>query len=283
MAPLFTDNIDEARTAYGALEERAQAADDERVQLRASLDALRARLPTLTVEGAQLRQSAISQAARYAELSAQQATAVSPDIRLDQFIAGVGLAAALGEATMPDRAIPSVSCTLRAFVAVQPPAGAAPQVALRFHQPELGSGAGLCDTTFEIQRIPPGPGATALPNLYSVLADKQQLYAQPAWQGFAPAATLMAAATGLLAAPQDWTLGHLAATAGQIGADEGALAGLIRTAAPDAATALAASAAALVALAGPLQTKPSPVAGDLLALTAALFLTSKAARSFAEP
>jgi hypothetical protein len=278
--PLVTDNINEARTAYAALENRAAASDTAYAQLRASLDDLRGRQLILAPLGDQLRQSATDQAARNAQLSAQHVVSVSPDMTLGEFVAQIGLAAALGEATMPDRVIPAISCSVQTYVAVDAPSGGGPRFALRFHHPELGDASGLSTTTFQIQRTPPAPGAPVTPSLYAVLIDKQQLYALPAFAGMAPATQILVLISGLLSAPETWTVAGLAASGASIAAQEQALAPLIQSAAPQAAAALKTAADALLALSTPLQAKPTPVAGDLLELTAGLYVGSKAARGF---
>jgi hypothetical protein len=278
--PLFTDRIEEARPAYEALEQRVTAAEALRDQLQSHLDDLRGRLPVLQAQGDQLRQSAIDQAGVNAQLSSNQVVAVSPDMTLGEFIDQLGLAAALGEATMPDRAIPSLTCSLQTYLAVGSSPAAGPRFALRFHHPELGAGAGLSTTTFEISRTPPPAGVSSAPNLYSVLLDMQALYTDPAWAGLGPASQIVSTASQLIAAPQSWSISSLAAAAGQIAEQAQALTALIQPRAPATAAALGAAAAALNGLAGDLAAKAAPVAGDLLELTARLYLITKAARSF---
>ena len=114
--PLITDNIFEARSAYADLELSAQAAQQNVVVLRATVDQLSAAHASLIDSVRVQGEFTASQIAANGTLTAQQAGAVSPDLTLDNFIAALGLSIALAEATMPDRSIGSVSASVQSFL-----------------------------------------------------------------------------------------------------------------------------------------------------------------------
>ncbi len=284
--PLFTDDIEQARIAYGVLEGRARSAEQLVGTLQTALDDLKAAQP-LSFELAQaIRQRALDREAENVKLQTQvgQAVEVKADIPLQNFLASLGLAAALGESTMPDRTIPSISAILQTHITV---AGAV--VGLRFFQPGVGGDpASLTSTSFEIAKVPPQPGALARRNLYTVLQDKQSLYTNPFWNQFTattqppstPSADLVVTVATILANTGSWSFAFLLQSAVSIAGLEKNLSSLVAAALPgDSAVAFGAAADSALALTRALGNKNMPVAGDLFALTTSLDNTTNAART----
>jgi hypothetical protein len=289
--PLIAVNLDEARSAYAALESRAVSAELNLANLRQTVDTLTAKQADLVDRAKLLTSFTVDQAQSNAQLLAQQAGEVSPDIGLDNFIGALGLAIALGEASMPDRCVNSVSTTLQAYLTLNTdPEGVAKVVGIRFYQPELGQPTALATASFEISKIPPEPGVPAPRSLYSVLQSKQAIYTDPFWLQFSsgtppsqPAVQVITAVAGVLANIGGWTFPLIVQAAAAVAASETTLAGLLvtlkqRELESDYANAVA----ALISLTAALNpaTRSNFVAGDLYALTAALDATTRLAQRF---
>lgn len=285
--PLITNNIDEARLAYTTLESRAVSAEQRADALQTTVEQLRAAQPILAAAADRLSQRAVSQEAVNAQLRAQQVGQVSPDTPLDRFIASFGLAAALGEATMADRAVASVAATVQGYL-VAPAGGGAGAPALRFYQPEFGAPGTAGSASFEITKTPPAAGAAVPRNLYAVLRDKQAMFDDPYWTRFVtaapppsqPARQIVVEIAKVLAATGSWDFSFLVQEAAAIAALETALAALVGRAAPSPrAASYAAAATALSSLVAALapNVKAVPVAGDMYALAAALDATTSIA------
>jgi hypothetical protein len=283
--PLVTDNIFEARAAYAALETRVRAAEERASALQATVDALTTLPGVLADRNRLLLEYSVGQLQANAQLTAQQAGQVSPDTGLGDFIGTIGLAAALGEASMPDRVISSISATVQSYVSYGAATTGAPKtLGLRLYQPELGGPTTLTTTSFEIAKVPPAPSVPAPRSLYAVLQAKQSLFTAPFWAQFAtgtplvrPAQQIVAEIAKLFAGVGGWTVPLLVQEATTLAALETTLASLIGTVAPaDRAARYAASVQALAALAKSLDPsqRTTYVAGDLGALTAALDLTT---------
>ncbi len=285
--PLVADNIEQARSAYAALETRAVTAETHVATLQASLQTLQAVVPTLVDRNNLLTQYTVGQVQQNSQLVSQQAQQVSPDIPLDGFIASLGLATALAESTMPDRTVNSLASTVQCFLSLSAPAAdGSRSVGLRFYQPELGAPTSLATTSFEIAKVPTDPGTSTPRSLYTVLADKQSLYADSFWMPFtggtpavAPAAQIVIESSEMLSSVSSWTFAFILQESGKIAAFEANLATLLGSGATAAAAApFAAAVAALAALLKRLTgNTAAPVAGDLYALSAALDLTTKTA------
>lgn len=280
--PLITNNIDEARLAYTALENRAVSAEQRADTLQTTVDRLTTAQPILAAVADRLSQRAVDQEAANAQLRAQQAGQVSPDTPLDRFIASFGLAAALGEATMADRAVTSIAATVQGFL-VAPAGGAAP--ALRFYQPEFGAPGTAGSASFEITKTPPAAGAAAPRTLYAVLRDKQAMFDDPFWARFVtaavppsqPARQIVVELAKVLAAAGSWDFAFLVREAATLAALESTLAGLAAPSPRAASYAAAVTAlSSLVAALAPT-VKAAPVAGDVYALASALDATTSIA------
>jgi hypothetical protein len=271
--PLRTDDILQARTAYGALEARAQSAEQRAEQLQTLVTELR-KLPPAEVDViALLRQRVLDLEAENIRLRTQldQLAQLKTDLPLQNFVAAVGLAAAIGEASMPNRSIASMATKVQTYLAP-----AEQGVGLRFQQPELGAFAvGLSTTAFEIAKVPPAPGVQAPRSLYAVLQDKQQVLADPFFLRFAPATQVQVKIAELLANTGAWNFGYLLQGAAMMAAQERELAKQLAQQVPrEAMAAYGAAVDALAALADSLTGKANPVAGDLLALVSALDLAT---------
>lgn len=289
--PLVTNNIDEARFAYDAVERRALSAEQRADALQATVDRLAALQPISAVQASQLAQRAVDQEAASVQLRTQQAAAVSPDVLLDRFIASLGLAGALGEATMLDRAVGSIAATVQGYlVGVPGPDGASTVAALRFYQPEFGDAGGAGSVSFEIAKTPPPHGVTAPRTLYAVLQHKQSVFTDPFWSRFAtaaqpsvePAQQVVIEIARVFANTGAWDFPFLVQEAAAIAALETSLATLVGgTAPPERVASYAAAVAALSSLVRALdpQVKAIPVAGDVLALAAALDATTRFAEA----
>jgi hypothetical protein len=270
--PLATDDIGRARTAYALLEERARSAE-------ARAGAAESRLADVGKLLILLRQ-------RVADLEAQSAaqqqqiealTRLRADATLSRFISALGLAVAIGEASMTDRVIPDLTAGLAAYLV---PTDGEP--AIRFQQPELGAIAvGLSTASVHLVKTPPPPGSPAPLPLSSVLAAKQATYSDPRWRRFADATQIVAAATATLADPASWSFRFLASQAAAIAAREAALAAAL----PDssAVTGYRDATGALQDLTAALVAKPDPIAADLTLLASALDATTQATAQIGAP
>lgn len=204
----------------------------------------------------------------------QELAQIHADMPLQNFIDAIGLAATIGEASMPDRAIGSIQMMVKSYLA--PVDGG---VGLRFQQPELGALAvGLSSTSFEISKVPPEVNAPAPPKLYGVLLEK--LLAFTSLSARIPAAAQVAGeAATALANTGGWTFAYLVQKAATIATLEKGLALAIGTiAVPGTATDYASAVLALSVLTDSLAGKPRPVAGDVLALSGALDAATSALR-----
>src|SRR5215469_2946212 len=286
--PLIAFNLDEARSAYASLELRANAADLHISTLQATVDALKTAQSAVVDRAALLTQYTVAQAQSNAQLVAQQTAQVSPDIPLDSFIGTLGLAVALGEASMPDRAVNSVKATLQAYLTFDTGAdGVSKSVGVRFYQPELGQATALMTASFEIAKVPPAPGVPAPRTLYNVLQSKQALYTSSFWMQFStgeppatPAAQIIAAISATFGAIGGWTLPFLIGQASAIATSETALATQLAATGPsDAVAAYASAVQALSSLVSSLSAPRPYVAGDLYALSSSLDATTRAAQA----
>jgi hypothetical protein len=276
--PLRTDDILQARSAYDALEARALSAERRAAQLQALIAQLR-KLPPPEVDVlALLRQRILDLEAENIGLRKQldQLAQLKTDLMLQDFVAAMGLAAVIGEASMPDRSITSLAAKVQTYLA---PADRG--VGLRFQQPELGALAvGLSTTAFEVAKVPPAPGVPAPRSLYAVLQDKQHLLGEPFFSAFAPATQALVKIAEMFANTGAWRFEYLAQAAAGLAASERDLASLLaQKLGSDAVAANVSSVEALAALADSLTGKANPVAGDLLALGSALDLTTSSLRS----
>lgn len=278
--PLITENIDEARLAFTSMEARANSAELRANVLQNAVSKLQGQLVINAQLASVLTQQTADQEANNAQLLTQQSAQVSPDIPLTSFIASIGMAAALGEATMPDRAIPSVTTSVTAYFTQDG--------GIRFYQPEFGDPGGFGTTTFTIVKTPAPAGGPAPRNLYTVLQYAQTVFDNPFWAKFVnpgppptqPAQLIVTEVGQILTNAAGWNFPYLVQEIGTVAALEGSLgqllsAGLTSTAVP----AFTSSVQALSALSKALDpnVKPVPVVGDLLALTAALDATIRIA------
>lgn len=284
--PLVTDNIEEARAAYNALETRNQSSERLVQVLRSALQQARAQGPVSLENARDLRQVALNREADNERLRTQlrQAIVAKADLGLESLIAAVGLAAALGEATMPDRVISQLSASVQSYLLLDRSG-----VGLRFFQTGIDpSPEALSSANFQISKIPPPPAVSAPRNLYAVLQDKQQVYTDPFWKGFVsniqppsnPAAQIVTVAATMLATASTWSFPYVLQSAGDIGKLEKTLSQLTaaRVSASGAA-AYSAAADSLLAVASALNNTPIPVAADLLSLTASLDNVTRVART----
>jgi hypothetical protein len=275
--PLIAFNLDEARSAYAALELRSSAADLHISTLQNTVDALKVAQAAVVDRAALLTKFTVAQAQSNAQLIAQQAGQVSPDIGLASFINSLGLAVALGEASMPDRTVNSVSTTLQAYLTFGTGAdGVSKSVGVRLYQPELGAATALMTASFQIAKVPPEPGVPAPRSLYNVLQAKQALYTDPFWMQISSttAAQILTVIAATFAGVGGWTLPFLIGQAAAIAGLETTMAGLV-----PADGAYSAAVAALTNLTASLNAadRSAYVAGDLYALTAALDATTRTA------
>lgn len=288
--PLITDNILEARAAYAALELRAQSAEQNAAVLQVTISNLSSAQQAQAQSANLLTQYTVGQVQTNAQLTAQQAGQVSPDLTLDNFIASLGLAAALAEASMPDRAINSLSTSVQGYLTFAAGSDGISKVAgLRLYQPELGGPTALATTSFEIAKVTPQPGAPAPRTLYVVLQDKQYVFGGPFWTQFIsgsppspPAQQIVVEIAKMFANVGAWTFPFLIQGATAITGFETTLSTLLGGAAPSERV------AAYVTVVGALSNlvkaldpaaRSNFVAGDLFALAAALDATTKIANT----
>lgn len=268
--PLFTDDIDRARAAYRALERRFVDAERRTAALQAHVDELVTREPQATSDVALLRRRIAQVEGEKLELIKQrdELAAVKAEMKVADLVRGLGRAAAIGEATMPDRAIRSLAATVQGYLAPDEDG-----VGLRFNPPELGHRVGgLASASFELAKVPPAPEEATPPNFAAVLLAKQALYADERWPG-ADSSELVTEITRTLGA---------AASVDEVVSAAGAIAELEARQGAGLAGAEAepyrAAVRALAALVDAIATKPEASAGDVLALAAALEATTAVAR-----
>jgi hypothetical protein len=279
---LITNNIYEARSAYASLEKLTQASQQNVVTLQATVDNLTA-IHAQLVDSVRLQgEFTASQISTNGQLTAQQATAVSPDVSLDNFIASLGLSIALAEATMPDRTINGVEATVQSYLTFSTgPDGVTKVPGLRLYQPELGEPTALATTSFELAKTV-SANTPAPRSLYTVLLAKQASFSDPFWVKFSsgsppvqPAASIVAEVGKVFSMIGNWSFSYLLTEAAVIAGLETTLAGLLTGAAPqDAVTAYTASVQSLTGLIKALGARSLHVAGDLFALAAALDTTT---------
>lgn len=259
--PLLTDDPNQARRAYEALESRARSAEAHADMLRTTtVPTLQQRILDLEGENFALR------------TQLEKLAAVKADLPLQRFIDSVALAAALGEASMPERAISSIKAEARTFLA--PDGGG---IGVRFQQPELAATPdGLSSTSFEIVKVPPPPGTEAPANLYAVLQQIQRVYSDPFWLRFTPSAQIVAAATKALANVDAWNAPFLARAAADLAQLQGSL---VELASGAGAENFKSAVAALRSLTSALTLKANFVAGDVYSLASALASAVAAART----
>ena len=273
--PLLTDDLKNARQSYEVLESRLKSAEQRAETLQA---ALRVQPQSVLDEIPLLRQRILGLEAENNKLRSQldQLKQSRTDVPLQDFVAAIGLAAAIGEASMPDRAIPSVGVAIQSYLAPSENS-----VSLRFQPPELGAiAAGLSTTSFEIAKVPSAPGVAAPPNLYSVLQEKQSVYSNPLIIRFDPAPQIITEVAKTLANTGGWDFSFLLQSAANIATLEKRLAPLlVQLVTPETLSAYTAAVDALVVLTTALGAKANPVVGDLLAVTSALNATTGALRT----
>jgi hypothetical protein len=285
--PLVTDNIEEARIAYLALEQRARSTDQLVQDLKSALDDLQAgRFPAAVQTAGDLSQVVLNLEAANASLRAklEQAILLKADLPLQNFIASLGLAAAVGEATMPDRTIPSLSAMMRTYLTLSDSGPG-----FRFFQPGVDQDSSpLTTTTIEIAKVPPHAGTAAPRNLYSVLQDKQGLYTRSFWASFKtsgtspsqPASDIVSAIATAFADTGSWNFVYLVRLATTVGTLEKNLSALVAATTPGAnGAAYEAAASSLLALTRALTNKALPVVGDFLALVTSIDYVTGVARS----
>lgn len=292
--PLITDNLEEARRAYAALEARATTAEQRAEALSLALQ--QAQAPAAAIgrldggveaDPAVLRQHIVNVEAEKVDLQTklQAVQQQKSDTTFQNFVQAVALAAAIAEATMPERAIPTVSGTLQSYLS---PTDAG--VGIRFLPPELAAPSAqygspalqLSSTSFSMSKVTPPAGAAALPSLYTLLQEKQQLYTDPFWSKFPNGAQALAETAKALANSGGWSFAYLVSQAGAIATQEKSLAGALGAAATaDKVAAFNHAVDQLQQLLAGLApgTKPNPVVGDLYALAAAFAATTTAAKA----
>ena len=283
--PLITNNIYEARSAYAGLEMLAQASQQNVVTLQAAVNDLTA-IHAQLVDSVRLQgEFTASQISTNGQLTAQQATAVSPDISLDNFIAALGLSIALAEATMPDRAINGVEATVQSYLTFSTgPDGVTKVPGLRLYQPELGEPTALATTSFELAKTV-SAGTPTPRSLYTVLQAKQSAFADAFWSKFSsgnpptqPALAVVAEVGKVFSMIGNWSFPYLLTEAATIAGLETTLAGLLTGVTPqDGVVAYTASVKSLTDLIQAIGARSVHVAGDLFALSAALDSTTNLA------
>jgi hypothetical protein len=279
--PLLTSDIFQARSAFATLEFRAQRAELAVATLQSTVDTLSTAHQAIFDNSKIEHQFTLGQIAVNAQQNAQQASQVSPDLTLENFIAALGLSIALAEATMPDRTLGSVSASVQSFLTFNPgPDGVTKVPGLRLYQPELGAPTALATTSFDLTKTPGAPGTTPPKSLYSVLQEKQALYSADFWMGIkagtpptAQASQIVTVIATVFANIGGWSFPYLLQQAGTVALSETALAAALTGAStppPSAVAAYTAAVAGLTNLLTALSARTIFVAGDLYALAAAL-------------
>jgi hypothetical protein len=194
---------------------------------------------------------------------------VKAEISLGDFARSLGRAATVAEAAAPDRAVRSLSATVRGHFTPEPGG-----VGIRFQPPELaGRPDALGSASLQLAKVPPAPDAPAPSNLGAVLQEKQLLYADERWPRKAEGRRVVAEITRVLGllpgAPE------LVEAASSIAAHERRMALSFRG---GEGQPYRTSTRALIWLVNAITAKADASAGDLLALGAALAATTATAR-----
>jgi hypothetical protein len=250
--PLETDDIEEARAAYAALEE--------------TLAEVRQRVASLETERIELLERL------------QQLERSRTELPLAGLIGDLGLAATLGEAAMPGRVIGKLSATVRAFV--QPDGEG---VGVRLPVPELTGSTPTSTLSFVLAKVPDAGDGTAAPrSVYVVLEDKAAVYHRDAFREVDAAHDVIAEVARALSRAGGWTFEELADTASRIARREAQVARAVagRSRQPKALEFRAATAALADRATSTARAGRRPVAGDVAALSARLDATTQAAAAF---
>lgn len=194
---------------------------------------------------------------------------VKAEISLGDFARSLGRAATVAEAASPDRAVRSLSATVRGHFTPEPGG-----VGIRFQPPELaGEVAALGSASLQLAKVPPAPDAPAPSNLTAVLQEKQVLYGDERWPRKAEGRRVVAEITrvlGLLPAARE-----LVEAASSIAAHERRMALSFRGGEGQPYRTATRS---LIWLVNAITAKAEASAGDLLALGATLAATTATAR-----
>ncbi len=198
-------------------------------------------------------------------------------VPLQQVIESVSLAVALGEATLSDRTVGSLTIAAQALLVSVDGGG----VSLQFPSPAtpLPPG-GFTTMKIDLGRTPSAPGQPDAPTLFRILLDKQALFGGGGWLATDQGKAIVAASTAALADAATWTFSDLLNTADTIATAEQGLASTLAARQPPPAgiAAFTSATAGLRSVVDALRAKsPSFVAGDLASLTAGLHATTVAA------
>ena len=280
--PLEAATIDQARRAYAALERRLESAERLASVLQAALaDASPRGIAApigLIDHNTQEIIVNLTQANQSLQDQLRAAIATRAELALQRAIECFALAVALGEATMPGYAVTSLSASIQSHFALDNEIPG-----LRFFEPGVGADpARLSTTTLQLQAVPPAPTEPLPQRLYSILQEKQAVYADPYWGRLqAGASSPSAVAADLIILVQTvlmntglWSFPYVAAAAVAIGARERDLAAVAGPAGE-----FQAAVDQMLVLATSLSQKVAPVVGDLVALTASMSRVTDAARA----
>jgi hypothetical protein len=195
-------------------------------------------------------------------------------MRLHDFVDAFGLAAALGDASMPDRALAFIKVSTLAAISVQDS-----EVWLTFPRLTASISAALPTVSFDLVKTPLSHGVPANQSMYSVLLDMQALYSSAFWTDQPSAHQLVIETTRVMGDSAGWTMPYLLDAAETLARAEEELARLTMDASDSQSSLpLSAAAGAVTDLCHALRAKPTLVAGDLEALTTALAGSAAAAR-----
>jgi hypothetical protein len=273
--PLVTTDLDQARLAYSALEMRAAAADQRISVLERAVAGARDGAPPSAPTGGV---GVLLQ--RIADLEGQNqtllarlddATKAVAEIPIQRVVDSIGLAAAIAEASMPDRVIGALAASVTSHLRSN-----AGQLAARLPLPQLdGPSNSLSTVSFEVSRVPP-TGEAAMPrSIFITLEEKQAIYGDARWAGIRQTAGVVLQVSIAMGSIGSWTWDSLLADVQRVAAAERALAAQL--AGPLTAEYLAAADRAM-SLIQALTGKPNPVAGDVWSISAALEETTRLAR-----
>ena len=193
------------------------------------------------------------------------------EIPIQRVVDSIGLAAAIAEASMPDRVIGTLAASVTSHLRTS-----AGQLAARLPVPQLdGPTNSLSTVNFEVSRVPPAGDAAMPRSIFIILEEKQAIYGDPRWAGLAQASEVVLRVSIAMGNTGSWTWDSLLADVRGIAEAERALAAQLAGPLGPEYIAAADRAVSLVqALAG----KPNPVAGDVWSISAALEGTTRLAR-----
>lgn len=277
--PLVATNLDQAAQAYAALEQRTNAAEQRVGALQQTVGQLQTTNIGHVTQIHVLNQHILDLESRNIQLQTQvqQVAQATSDMQVSEFAQTVAVSVEITEAVMPDRAISSVSTELRSYLLAHQGS-----LGIRLPQPEFVMQPGeLSSTSIQMTKVPPPSGSNvSSKSLYSVLIEKQALYASARWSASKAAAALVSGIIGILAGTGDWGGIAVPQAASAVATLELAFAEELASAAPAGLSQYRSLATNCQTLARGIVARAKLLPGDVRALSTALDQTTTLAQGW---